>query len=124
MFNREFQKNFNGDKWGFNGPKLLTRVLQQFCNTNAIEEMTPARCHEFNILPTSTFYAIQWQNWLDFFEYHYTTDVMNLTEQSIAVHLWNKYSHEILFEVGTNVAYGLIAEQYCPQVYRSCGEYF
>lgn len=86
--------------------------------------MTPQRCHQFNVLPVSSFYAINWRNWRQFFDEKYTRNVMKLIENSIAVHVWNKNSHGELLRVGANVAYGLLAEQYCPKVYQSCGEYF
>ena len=86
--------------------------------------MIPDRCHGFKVYPINSFYAIGWQDWAHFFEAQYASETMQNTKDSIAVHVWNKHSKNKLIKVGSKVAYGLLAEKYCPRVYRSCGEYF
>lgn len=49
---------------------------------------------------------------------------MSLTQNSTAVHFWNKLSIDEPVKVGSNVAYGLLAAEYCPKVYASCGDVF
>lgn len=121
---REFLKKFDGNAWGNNGPGVITRVLQQMCHTNATNLMSPEQCHNFHVLPVNQFNAISYQVWNFFFDKNMTNEVMELTKSSIGVHLWNKFSHQEIIRVGSNVAYELLAEKYCPMVYQSCGEYF
>lgn len=121
---REFQKNFDGGDWGNNGPGVITRVLQKLCQTKYPPLMTRTRCHDFNVFPIEAFYAVHWADWRYFFEAQYTNRTMQMTRDSIAVHVWNKHSINHRIRVGSKVAYGLLAAEYCPKVYRSCGDYF
>jgi hypothetical protein len=45
-------------------------------------------------------------------------------EGSYGVHIWNKLSSEKKIIVWSKQAYGLLAEKYCPRVYRNCGPLF
>lgn len=36
----DFAHNFCGTKWGYNGPGLITRVLQKVCNTDQVSSNT------------------------------------------------------------------------------------
>lgn len=49
---------------------------------------------------------------------------MEMTKESVAIHVWNKHSFKQKLKVGTKVAYGIIAEKNCPKVYSASGEYF
>ena len=35
---------FDGQDWGANGPKLVTKVMQDICSTDNLSEMTPEKC--------------------------------------------------------------------------------
>ncbi len=86
--------------------------------------MTRERCHGFMALKRSYVYAVYYTSWKYFFDENYTNYVLNVTNDSIAVHLWNKLSAAKMIRVGSNTAYGLLARDYCPRVYGSCGDYF
>lgn len=86
--------------------------------------MKRRRCRGFNVYPENAFYAVQWRDWKYFFLEKYTNKTLELTENSVAIHVWNKHSKTTPVIVGSKVAYGLIAEKYCPKVYSSCGKYF
>lgn len=123
-FSREFQDSFNGDDWGNNGPGVITRVLQRICETNKPELMTYDRCNGFTVYPPNEFYAIPWRKWSWFFKPEHLHQTLELTKNSLVVHVWNKHSIKSKVEVGSQVAYGIIAEKHCPKVYQSCGEHF
>lgn len=120
----EFQHTFDGSDWGNNGPGVITRVLQNICQTKSPKMMTRDHCRGFKVYPPSGFYAIPWQNWRWFFDINLTERALNMTKDSIIVHVWNKHSIKERIKVGSKTAYGLIAEKYCPLVYRSSGKYF
>lgn len=124
FFCREFQTNFDGKDWGNNGPGVITRVLHRVCQTTYPPFMTRERCHDFNVYPVNTFYAIKWIDWRYFFDEKYTKRALEMTNKSIAIHVWNKHSARLMIRVGSNAAYGLLASEYCPTVYSSCGGYF
>lgn len=100
------------------------RVLHKICKTKSSQAMTRAQCKGFKVYPPSDLYAIHWSRWQMFFEESALKKTLELTKDSIAIHVWNKLSIERKVRVGSKVAYGVIAEKYCPKVYHSCGEYF
>lgn len=121
---REFQVNFDGSDWGNNGPGVITRVLKKICQTELPAEMTRKRCHGFKVFPIDRCYAIGWMDWKLFFDKNSLEIAMKTLEKSIIAHVWNKFSITRSIKVGAKVAYGVLADKYCPKVYRSCGEYF
>lgn len=123
-FHSEFKHSFNGEDWGNNGPGVITRILQEICQTKFPALMKRERCGGFKVYPPNAFYAIPWPKWSWFFDPKLTNKTLELTKDSIVIHVWNKHSINKKVKVGSNVAYGLIADTYCPNVYRSCGEYF
>jgi lactosylceramide 4-alpha-galactosyltransferase len=84
---REFAKNFRGTVWGYNGPKLLTRMLSS----------SPAK-DEVTVLPVSAFYMFHYQTAsARCFEAttgpQFETDRATVRDEAIAVHLSNKVTH-------------------------------
>lgn len=86
--------------------------------------MVRERCRGFKVYPPSGFYAVPWQNWRWFFDQHLAERTLNLTKDSIVIHVWNKHSINRRVRVGSHVAYGLAAEKNCPKVYAASGMYF
>lgn len=121
---RDFQMHFNGNDWGNNGPGVITRVLNKICKTTSPTLMTRDRCFGFHVYSKDAFYAVRWTNWSHFFEEEYLENTLLKTKDSIAVHVWNKHSKNRVVTVNSNVAYGKLAEKFCPKVYSSCGEFF
>lgn len=121
---REFQNSFDGDDWGNNGPGVITRVLQKICQTNHPALMTRDRCKGFNVFPVDQVYAVGWKDWRYFFEEKYSQRTMEMTKDSIAIHVWNKHSSVQSIPIGSRAAYKLLAAEYCPKVLASSGEFF
>lgn len=121
---REFQRSFDGNDWGNNGPGVITRVLHTVCQTTYPPLMTRSRCDGFEVFDVPIFYAIPWLDWRHFFEPAHAEAVLQLTQSSYAVHVWNKHSYAERVRVGSRQAYGLLAAQYCPRVYAAAGKYF
>lgn len=86
--------------------------------------MTREHCRGFKVYPPSGFYAIPWQNWHWFFDLNLSERALDMTKDSIAIHVWNKHSFKERVKVGSRVAYGIVAEKHCPRVYLSAGKYF
>ncbi|XP_052892304.1 lactosylceramide 4-alpha-galactosyltransferase-like [Anopheles moucheti] len=121
---RDLLANFNGKDWGNNGPGVVTRVLQKYCHTRSTVHMTRERCRHFTVYPINAFYAIGYEDYKQFFEAQYLEQALVTLNQSIVVHVWNKFSKTHPVQVGSRVAYGVLAEKHCPKVYRSCGDVF
>lgn len=116
--------NFSGEKWGNNGPGVITRVLNRICETNNTLLMTEERCHGFNVLPQSKCYAVPYKQWADFFNRTLTKDVLEAVRESVIVHFWNKFSIKRMVKVGDDSAYDKLAKEYCPRVYAAAGYSF
>uniref|UniRef100_A0A182PCN3 Alpha 1,4-glycosyltransferase domain-containing protein n=1 Tax=Anopheles epiroticus TaxID=199890 RepID=A0A182PCN3_9DIPT len=116
---RDLLANFNGKDWGNNGPGVVTRVLQKYCHTRSTVHMTRERCRHFTVYPISAFYAIGYEDYKQFFEEQYLEQALVTLNQSIVVHVWNKFSRNHPVRVGSRVAYGVLAERHCPKVYRN-----
>lgn len=86
--------------------------------------MTRDRCHSFRVFSPKAFYAIHFKEFRYFFEERHLDNTIKLLNDSIVVHVWNKFSQTFKVKVGSRVAYGVLADQYCPKVYHNCGEYF
>lgn len=123
-FISEFERTFNGEDWGSNGPGVITRVLQSVCHTNVVDSMDLKHCRGFQVYPPSSFYAIPWPRWRWFFDPKETLKTLEMTKNSPVIHVWNKHSIKEKIRVGSKVAYGIVAQHNCPAVYSTCGEYF
>ncbi|XP_052865868.1 lactosylceramide 4-alpha-galactosyltransferase-like [Anopheles cruzii] len=121
---RDLLANFNGKDWGNNGPGVITRVLQKYCHARTTVHMTRERCKHFTVHPIKAFYAIGFDDFKQFFEESFLEQALSTLNQSIVVHVWNKFSKSHPVVVGSRVAYGVLADQHCPKVYRSCGKVF
>lgn len=86
--------------------------------------MTRERCGHFTVHPPEAFYAINFDDYLQFFEERWLQRALTTVNQSVVVHVWNKFSKDHRVRVGSRVAYGVLAEQFCPRVYKASGEYF
>lgn len=122
---QRFVADFRGDVWAHNGPSRITEVLMNdICKTNNTRLMTYEKCHGFQVFPTDKFYAIHYSNWRFFFEERFLNTSLSLTKDSLLIHVWNKMSSDMKFKVGTQAAYGVYAERFCPKVYSSIGKFF
>lgn len=122
---KNFYQEFRGDDWGHNGPGVITRVMKRdICKVTKTQHMTAERCKHFKVYPKEAFYAINWWNAHYFFDERYTMKTMNATQKSLVIHVWNNKSKDRRIRVGSQAAYGLYADKFCPKVYSSCGDYF
>ncbi|KAL5540815.1 hypothetical protein UlMin_042256 [Ulmus minor] len=99
-FIEEFALTFDGNKWGHNGPYLVSRVVSRLSGGE-----------EFNltILPASAFYPVDWSRIQSFFrapldELHskwLVGKLRRVRSQGFAVHLWNRQSKMMEIEKGS-----------------------
>lgn len=109
--------HFSGQKWGNNGPGVITRVLGTVCATQNTTQMTSDRCHGFNVLPPSMCYAIYYRDWEMFFDAEKTPKVLEKLQDSVIAHFWNKLSIKRNVRKGDGSAYDVLAKKFCPAVY-------
>ncbi|GER36501.1 alpha 1,4-glycosyltransferase family protein [Striga asiatica] len=101
-FIEEFARTFDGDKWGHNGPYLVSRV--------AMRASGDVGC-DFTVLPPEALYPVGWREIRGLFEGPKNSShskwiggkVREIRRQSFAVHLWNKQSKVLEVEKGSIV---------------------
>ncbi|KAI3525810.1 hypothetical protein L1887_04924 [Cichorium endivia] len=99
-FMEEFSLTFDGNKWGYNGPYLVSRVVQR--------EATTLQSN-FTVLPRKAFYPVSWtriggyftppvsrqhQRWIE-------AKLRQLSSSTYGVHLWNRQSSKLRIEEGS-----------------------
>ncbi|OAY26145.1 uncharacterized protein At4g19900 [Manihot esculenta] len=99
-FIEEFSLTFNGNKWGYNGPYLVSRVVSRVNGRAGID---------FTILPPYAFYPVNWSRITSLFKkpgdklhskwLHRKLE--QIRRESLAVHLWNKQSRNLKVENGS-----------------------
>ncbi|KAH7545964.1 uncharacterized protein At4g19900 [Ziziphus jujuba] len=99
-FIQEFALTFNGNKWGHNGPYLVSRVVSRVSGRTG---------YNFTILPPSAYYPVDWTRIRSLFqgprdEIHSNWLISKLKQirnESFAVHLWNRQSRSLEIEKGS-----------------------
>ncbi|GLT63764.1 hypothetical protein SLA2020_363030 [Shorea laevis] len=99
-FIQEFALTFNGNKWGHNGPYLVSRVVSRVSGRPG---------YNFTVLPPPAFYPVDWSRIRSLFQgprnevhskwLHHKLE--NIHRQSFAVHLWNRQSRKLTVQEGS-----------------------
>ncbi|CAI9766224.1 unnamed protein product [Fraxinus pennsylvanica] len=100
MFMEEFALTFDGNRWGHNGPYLVSRV---------VDRVEKAKDFNFTVLPPMAFYPVDWIRVARFFarpngqngEKWIDAKLRHLTREAYGVHLWNRQSNRIKIEEGS-----------------------
>ncbi|KAI3434068.1 Gb3_synth domain-containing protein [Psidium guajava] len=101
-FIEEFALTFDGNKWGHNGPYLVSRVVSRVSGRPG---------YNFTVLPPPAFYPVDWSRIQSLFRGprgHLHSKwlhgkLRHIVKQSYAVHLWNKQSRKLRVERGSIV---------------------
>ncbi|GMI77605.1 hypothetical protein HRI_001429800 [Hibiscus trionum] len=101
-FIQEFALTFDGNKWGHNGPYLVSRVVARVAGRPRFN---------FTVMPPSAFYPVDWSRIRTLFRGPNDRDhsdwllrkLEEIRRQSYAVHLWNKQSRNIRVQEGSIV---------------------
>ena len=103
-FIEEFALTFDGNKWGHNGPYLVSRVVSRVSEKEGF--------NNFTIMPPSAFYPVDWRGIARLFQRPRVGELQSkwllkkieqINKQSFAVHLWNKSSRKLEVEKGSIV---------------------
>lgn len=126
LFLRNFQENYDGDRWAYNGPACLVRVLSKLCDTKIFDKLQNSRetCHGFEVFNINAFYEINWDEWKYFFEEQHANSTLERTKESYLIHLWNHLNAQWPLKTDSNAAYIQLAQRNCPRVLAASGKYF
>ncbi|KAI9552518.1 hypothetical protein GHT06_022884 [Daphnia sinensis] len=125
----EFAADYRWYSWAHNGPELITRVLQNWCNVYYISWMTLERCKGFHILPPTSFYPVHYKKWKEYFT---NRDNNNKAEEKsyewdefvLGAHVWNSLSAGWKVHKNSNQLYVDIARSSCPRIFDVAPEEF
>ncbi|KAL7211862.1 hypothetical protein ACSBR2_014672 [Camellia fascicularis] len=103
-FIEEFARTFNGNKWGYNGPYLVSRVVSRV-------EGKPG--FDFHVLNPIAFYPVDWSRISGLFrgprnKTHskwFGNKLNHIRSQSYTVHLWNRQSRKLAIEEGSIISH-------------------
>ncbi|XP_059474333.1 lactosylceramide 4-alpha-galactosyltransferase-like [Neocloeon triangulifer] len=119
----EFNSNFNGEKWGINGPQLINRMLQRECNMTLLGNTKSDECPNIVLFPPTVFHPLNY-GWRLLFEEDKLNEVIIGISSSLGIHLWNHLSSKDIIRVGSKQPYGVLAQNHCPRAYWSCYKTF
>ncbi|KAM1798891.1 hypothetical protein ACFX13_033635 [Malus domestica] len=118
-FMEEFALTFDGNKWGHNGPYLVSRVVLRVQNRPG---------YNFTILPPLAFYPVDWSRIGGLFKKPGSPahsrwireKLLQLNGETYGVHLWNKQSSREVVEEGS-IMQRLISDRciICNDIYSS-----
>lgn len=102
-FLQEFALTYDGNKWGHNGPYLVSRVVARVSGR-------PGR--EVNVMPLEAFYPVDWTRIGRLFtrpgnetEKKWAEEILDrLERESYGLHLWNKRSGTFSVEEGSVIS--------------------
>ncbi|RYR15939.1 hypothetical protein HN51_066492 [Arachis hypogaea] len=99
----EFASSFDGNKWGHNGPYLVTRVVGRVVEDKLGYNLT--------VLPPSAFYPVDWNKIKDYYKKPTTDSGTTWVDnrfveliyggKTYALHLWNKKTRDLAIEEGS-----------------------
>ncbi|XP_034100891.2 lactosylceramide 4-alpha-galactosyltransferase-like [Drosophila albomicans] len=122
----DFQRNYLGNVWAHNGPKLLVRMMTRICGTNDVNAMQEDSniCHGIKVFDINAFYEINWTERSRFFHKQFADETLKRLKDSYAMHTWNHIKTNWPFRVGSSSAYMQLVAQHCPRVFAATGKYF
>ncbi|KAM4090546.1 hypothetical protein ACJW30_09G070500 [Castanea mollissima] len=99
-FIEEFASTFDGNKWGHNGPYLVSRVA---------ERIREKPGYNFTVLPPMAFYPVDWIRINRLFQKPANEDdsiwaqakLLRLSRETYGIHLWNKQTRNLRIEEGS-----------------------
>jgi lactosylceramide 4-alpha-galactosyltransferase len=125
IFAFDLLTNFNGTLWSYNGPMMMTRVLQKLCSTMSTTEMAQKKvCKGFHVIPKDMCYAIYGTQFSKLFDDADAEKTMELVKDSLLVHFWNKLSSKTVLRRNQKAAYIQLARMHCPKVFKIEKEFF
>lgn len=119
-------ENYDGNTWGNNGPRMITRVLREICAfpktlVNKHFDCDPLNLH---IFPSKFAYAIHFSKVEMFFNPENCTDVLKAVEKSHFIHVLSSHTHSTKVKKDSKSAFIEIVRKCCPLIYEISNDYF
>ncbi|KAF4520001.1 hypothetical protein B566_EDAN007149 [Ephemera danica] len=118
---------FNGDEWVVNGPRVITEAMKWYTGAEQAKDMNEHNLKEFTKLAYEQLFPIEFFELLSYFNESRTNEVMvriNGIQDLFGIHIGNHLMKNDMVVVGSNVAYSLLAQKYCPRSYWNANAVF
>ena len=110
---------FDGQTWVANGPLALTKIMNDLCNVNHADNMSPEKCLGIKVFPAAAFYKIPFRRWKDIFDESKTNEIMLSLNTSFVLHTWGRFSaNQPILRHNRINAFLKVASLNCPVVYQ------
>ncbi|XP_046669242.1 lactosylceramide 4-alpha-galactosyltransferase-like [Homalodisca vitripennis] len=117
--------HYDKDGWASNGPLLLTSFIIRECKVLQVEDAANRCFTDFTVYRRHVLYPIRTSQLHLLFNSTLGLQTVRMVKTvSYSVHVWNKKSRNLSVDVGSAQGYALLADQFCPRVYRNCGTRF
>ena len=132
---KELMSSYNPNIWGHNGPLLIIRTMESYCQTKDIYKAlmfnkyrlesykfnftTRENC-QVNIFPNNFFNPINWKNVKVLFEENQSIQISKLID-AYTLHFFSAKSKQL--NIGRNSVYEYLAKSNCPFTYEILVKY-
>lgn len=124
MINENLKADWQPEVWTAQGPRLITKIAREICNTIFTTKMTKERCGGFSALPVKEVLAINFYQRDYFFDEQYFKEGLKTIEDSTVTHLWNAFSGATNVSKSKRNLFNYLGTQYCPSVFFLEDEYW
>ncbi|KAM5165095.1 alpha-1,4-N-acetylglucosaminyltransferase-like [Mantella aurantiaca] len=115
LFMEDFVQNYRGERWGYQGPKLFTRVVKKLCGMPVFTTTDDIMCADIFYFHPQRFYPISYSSWRRYFEVWQNLPTFN---KSYALHLWNYMNTQDKTMIyGSNTLVEHLYQKQCPTTY-------
>ncbi|XP_051874901.1 lactosylceramide 4-alpha-galactosyltransferase-like [Pristis pectinata] len=117
----DYVENYDGDRWGWQGPDLITRMLKKWCRSEKLNDFLNQKCQDVTFFPKDWFYPISYMNWKVYFQndtWKKNSSVEDNFANSRGVHIWNFLSGRQSNPIKETRSYmEYFFKNYCPTTY-------
>ncbi|XP_069476306.1 alpha-1,4-N-acetylglucosaminyltransferase-like [Ambystoma mexicanum] len=117
----DYVTNYNGDKFGQQGPLLYTRMSAKLCKMPDFAKVGDAMCQNISYLQPKRFYPFLYTSWNIFYEkWENLESLESVFKLSYGLHFWNflNKKHKEVTAGSNSLAEHLFKEK-CPLTYYS-----
>jgi lactosylceramide 4-alpha-galactosyltransferase len=118
--------NYDGNNWGQNGPKLVTRVLNDKCNNTfkKINDTTQCTALDLTVFPPQLGYPIHWSQIGVLFDPKKMESTLKAVENSHFVHISSSITKKYNITKDSKSSLMAISLRTCPTTYEVADNYF
>ncbi|XP_072111824.1 alpha-1,4-N-acetylglucosaminyltransferase-like [Mobula birostris] len=117
----DFVASYDGGIWGQQGPRLITRVLNKWCNTVDLAAFAGNTCNGISLLTRNRFYPIPYSSWERFYVAWEKEDIEHTFSATYGVHVWNfmNSGEKRKLVAGTGSLIEYFFQMHCPTANRN-----